>query len=161
MLPGFNHNIKYRDKIFHVQTEDNGEDNPLIISHIFVGGNIIATKKTDYSNLLGKENIDSELKLIMENQHKELIKDLITGKFDSHPIVSGVEILDEKKEQKEDIETKTTDPINIPKRDIQTEVSRSQFKPVSSNSNFTVFGEETITEETLDKVILRFLKENK
>jgi len=160
MLPGFNHNIKYRDKIFHVQTEDNGEDNPLIISHIFVGGNIIATKKTDYSNLLGKEDIASELKVIMENQHKELIKDLITGKFDSHPIVSGAEILSENKEQKEDIKT-TTDPINIPKRDVQPEASRSHFKPVSSNSNFTVFGEETITEETLDKVILRFLKENK
>ena len=159
MLPGFNHNIKYKDKIFHIQTEDNGEDNPLVISHIFVGGNIIATKKTDYSNLLGKEGFRDKLREIMERQHKELIKELITGKFDSHPLV-GVADKTERYESKKDEGKDMTPPKDAAQMDSRKEVQTPHFKPVSTTSNFTIFGEKTITEETLDRIILRYLQES-
>jgi hypothetical protein len=158
MLPGFNHNIKYKDRIFHIQTEDNGEDNPLIISHIFVGGNIIATRKTDYSHLLGKENLYIELKEIMERQHKELIKELITGKFDSHPLVSGAE--NTEVTQKRDLEAQAV-PRDAAPKGTREDTQSSPFKPISTNSNFTIFGEKVVTEETLDKIILRYLEQNR
>ena len=44
-VTGFNHNIKHKGKVYHVQTEDSGVNNPHIITHLFVGGNILASKK--------------------------------------------------------------------------------------------------------------------
>ncbi len=41
MVPGFNHNVKYKGQVFHVQTEDSGVENPHIITHLFLGGNIV------------------------------------------------------------------------------------------------------------------------
>jgi len=41
MLSGFNHNIRFRGKVYHVQTEDGGKDNPQIITHAFQGGAIL------------------------------------------------------------------------------------------------------------------------
>ncbi|MCX7944983.1 MAG: hypothetical protein N2746_10800 [Deltaproteobacteria bacterium] len=157
MQPGFNHNIKYKDLIFHIQTEDNGEENPLIISHIFIGGNIIATKKTDYSHLLGKKDITAQVRAIMENQHKELIKELITGKYDNHPLLESSK---EKINEMGDPQRQPTASM-IKDRDNQTYKRQSHFKPVSGPLEFTVFGEGIISEESLDQVILKFLSENK
>jgi len=47
VVPGFNHNIKHKGRIFHVQTEDSGPKNPHIITHLFVGGNILADRLGD------------------------------------------------------------------------------------------------------------------
>lgn len=161
MLPGFNHNIRYKNIIFHIQTEDNGEENPIIISHIFVGGNIIATKKQDYSHLLGSEDLNNKIKTLMENQHKELIKELITGKYDSHPLIAG-------NIESKDISPKPVETASMPqsisdsRRTAQNKKEdKSPFKPVNEPSLFTVFGEGIISEESLDRIILRYLKENK
>ena len=35
---GFNNNIKFRDTVFHVQTEDSGLDAPHVITHLFADG---------------------------------------------------------------------------------------------------------------------------
>ncbi|MGZ3447656.1 MAG: hypothetical protein ACXU88_18380, partial [Myxococcaceae bacterium] len=51
-VSGFNHNITHAGRVFHVQTEDSGVNNPNIITHLFVGGNILASKKTSYAELL-------------------------------------------------------------------------------------------------------------
>ncbi len=160
MLPGFNHNIKYKDKIYHVQTEDSGEENPVVISHIFIGGNIIATKKTNYSHILGKDNMREILKSIMENQHKELIKELISGKYDTYHLSTeskaseNIELTNKPPSQKE-VQVEVNSHQNTKKEEV------SHFRPISTSSDFTVFGEGTISEESLDKIILRYLKENK
>ena len=56
-VTGFNHNIKHKGKVYHVQTEDSGVNNPHIITHLFVGGNILASKKTSYADILNAENL--------------------------------------------------------------------------------------------------------
>ncbi len=163
MLPGFNHNIKYKNIIFHIQTEDSGEENSFIISHLFIGGNIIATKKISYAHLLGSENLNSTVRSLMENQHKDLIKELLTGKFDTHPVISGTPSNSQKAESEKShiIETQKKETIPIPDTTSPGSREQSHFKPVNSDSNFTVFGEGTITEESLDRIILRFLREKK
>lgn len=83
MLPGYNHNIEYRDRTFHVQTEDSGIDNPHIITHLFEGGNILETRKCDYANILDSEQRDKVLMSLMLNQHQALIRDLEGGQLDS------------------------------------------------------------------------------
>lgn len=86
MLPGFNHNVKHKDHIYHVQTEDSGLNNPHIITHLFVGGNIIATDKSSYEELLaqkGGQDIEEDIRALMKEQHKQMLRNLIQGKYDS------------------------------------------------------------------------------
>jgi len=82
MVVGYNHNIKHAGKLFHVQTEDSGLDNPHVITHLFVGGNIIASKKTSYADIAGADNLAEVVRELMEEQHKEMLRNLINGVYD-------------------------------------------------------------------------------
>ena len=52
MITGFNTNVRYGGRVFHVQTEDSGLKNPHVISHLYFGGTILASEKRDYAQLL-------------------------------------------------------------------------------------------------------------
>src|SRR5262249_59226725 len=82
VLTGFNHNIKHRGKVYHVQTEDSGVSNPHIITHLFVGGNIVASKRTSYADIIGAAHLAEIVRELMEEQHKEMLRNLIGGDFD-------------------------------------------------------------------------------
>jgi hypothetical protein len=81
-VTGFNHNIKHKGKAYHVQTEDSGISNPHIITHLFVGGNILATKKTSYADILGATDLPELVRQLMEEQHKEMLRNLVNGQYD-------------------------------------------------------------------------------
>ena len=82
MIPGYNHNVKYKERIFHVQTEDSGKKNPHIITLLYRGGVILCSKKTSYADILMMENLDSVVEELMKAQHKELMRRLKSGEFD-------------------------------------------------------------------------------
>lgn len=83
MIPGFNHNIKHKGRVFHIQTEDSGAKNPHIITHLFVGGNILASKKTNYDELVGQHDYEKTVRSMMEEQHKQMLRNLINGVYDT------------------------------------------------------------------------------
>jgi hypothetical protein len=83
MLSGFNHNLKYKGKIFHIQTEDGGKDNPQIITHAFLGGVILDTVRQTYDDLLKSTGWQETLRGRMKAQHLEEIRKLFSGAFDS------------------------------------------------------------------------------
>lgn len=83
VVPGFNHNIKHQGRIFHVQTEDSGPKNPHIITHLFVGGNIVASKKTQYADIVGQQDYEKTVRSMMEEQHKQMLRNLVNGAFDA------------------------------------------------------------------------------
>ncbi len=82
-VTGFNHNIKHKGKVYHVQTEDSGVSNPHIITHLFVGGNILATKKSSYTDIVKSENLAELVREMMEEQHKQMLRNLINGTYDN------------------------------------------------------------------------------
>jgi len=82
MQLGFNTNFRYRDVVFHVQTEDSGRANPHVITHLFHGGNILASVKSDYSDLLAEADLEGAVRKLMESQHKAMLKQLSRGEFD-------------------------------------------------------------------------------
>src|SRR5438270_11984962 len=82
-VTGFNHNIKHKGRVYHVQTEDSGVNNPHIITHLFVGGNILASKKTSYADILNAENLADVVRELMEEQHKEMLRNLTNGVYDN------------------------------------------------------------------------------
>ncbi len=79
MLTGYNTDIKHEGVIYHVQTEDGGSENPVIVSLIYQGGRILASKKTSYAHLLGTDDLVSQLRELLEHQHKAMIKAILTG----------------------------------------------------------------------------------
>ena len=78
---GFNHNVKYGPRVYHVQTEDSGLPHAHYITHLFVGGNIVASTKTSYADKVADPNLAATVRSLMENQHKQMLKRLVAGEF--------------------------------------------------------------------------------
>jgi hypothetical protein len=78
---GFNHNVKYGERVYHVQTEDSGLPHAHYITHLFVGGNIIASVKTSYADKAEQPDLAKAVRSLMESQHKLMLKRLIAGEF--------------------------------------------------------------------------------
>ena len=82
MITGFNTDIRHNEKVYHVQTEDKGVGNPYIESLVYVGGEILASKKTSYAEQL-KSGIDEKwIGGLMEQQHRTMIAAIKRGRFD-------------------------------------------------------------------------------
>jgi len=79
MLVGYNTNVPHKGKLYHVQTEDNGLRNPVIITLLYFKGTILASKKISYAHLAGGPDYKIKVREIMKEQHKEMIKELIKG----------------------------------------------------------------------------------
>ncbi len=75
---GYNHNVRYRGLIFHVQTEDSGVLSPHLFTHLFHAGVIVSTRKLVYD--AGSD--EGAIKSLMQAQHKAVMKDLKKGTFD-------------------------------------------------------------------------------
>jgi hypothetical protein len=82
MVLGFNHNLKYKGEVFHVQTEDSGVANPHIITLLYRGGVIICSKKTSYSDILKMDSLEIVVEELMKEQHKDMMRRLKSGEFD-------------------------------------------------------------------------------
>ena len=89
MVVGFNHNIRYRGEMFHVQTEDSGINNPHIITLLYRGGTIISSRKTSYADILKIENLEQVVEELMKEQHKEILRRLKSGEFDDRAFSGG------------------------------------------------------------------------
>src|SRR5262245_2353682 len=83
MITGAYTNIRYRGIVFHVQTEDSGRANPHIISHVYHGGTILGTHKTDYSDRLEAGDLTAVVRGLIEQQHAAMLAKLHSGGFDA------------------------------------------------------------------------------
>jgi len=82
MITGFNTDVKWGDKVFHVQTEDKGSGNPLIESLIYVKGAILDAYRTNYGDFLDSETFsESTLQKILEFQHRQIVTFIKKGQF--------------------------------------------------------------------------------
>jgi hypothetical protein len=75
---GYNHNVRYRGLVFHVQTEDSGVLSPHLFTHLFHHGVIVSTRKLVYD----AGAVEEVIKSLMQAQHKAVLKDLKKGVFD-------------------------------------------------------------------------------
>jgi hypothetical protein len=83
VITGFNTDIRHNEKVYHIQTEDKGLANPYIESLIYVGGEILASKKTSYAEQV-KTGVDEKwIASLMEQQHRTMIAAIKRGRFDA------------------------------------------------------------------------------
>ena len=82
MVTGFNTDVQHGGKTYHVQTEDKGMQNPIIETLIYVGGEILAARRTSYADLLSKGVSEKEIAERIESQHNRMIVDIRGGRYD-------------------------------------------------------------------------------
>jgi hypothetical protein len=86
MQIGYNNDVEYREKTFHIQTEDRGEASASIETQIFHRGAILDTSIISYEKVLKKtEDVDERIEGIrhmMQLNHKRLYKKLFAGEYD-------------------------------------------------------------------------------
>ena len=80
MLIGYNTNISHKGRQYHVQTEDSGLKSHSIVTLLYHQGAILRSVKTSYAHIIGSPDFEKQLRNIMKLQHREAIKELLTGK---------------------------------------------------------------------------------
>ena len=83
-LLGYNNNVRHKNRVFHIQTEDSGVNHPHIITHLFMdGGRILKSVKKSYAEHVGVEGMSETVRGLMKEQHKAMFIALRDGQFDS------------------------------------------------------------------------------
>lgn len=82
MITGFNTDIEYGGVTYHVQTEDKGLDTPLILSLVYSGGEILASKRSPYDDLIAAGFDEKALSDRLNRQHKLICAAISQGRVD-------------------------------------------------------------------------------
>jgi hypothetical protein len=171
MITGCNTNVLYRGKQFHVQTEDSGRANPHIISHVYHGGTIIATEKSEYGDRIDSEELDIKVRAQIEFQHKTMLKRLTGGEFDAviderlggadavakppRPPVSDDSVSGITASGADTSGSITSGAVTDPSIDVERPVAET--KPILNETSAPGFGNSIDSEKPLDEVILEYL----
>ena len=89
MITGFNTDIEHGGVIYHVQTEDKGLDSPIILSLVYVGGTILASKRSPYEDLIAEGFSDEVLAERLKRQHRLICAAINSGRIDDLKKMSG------------------------------------------------------------------------
>lgn len=76
MVAGLNSDVEHNGKNYHVQTEDGGLRNPIILTRVFCGGIVVSSRKTSYVYLLDREDLKGVVEQLMKEQHQEMIQEI-------------------------------------------------------------------------------------
>jgi hypothetical protein len=82
VITGFNTDIEYNGVVYHVQTEDKGLETPLILSLVYSGGEILASKRSPYDDLIQAGFDEKVLTDRLNRQHKLICAAIKQGRVD-------------------------------------------------------------------------------
>lgn len=82
MITGYNTDVEHNGVVYHVQTEDKGLPTPEIISLVFVSGEILASKRAPYNDLIALGFDESVLTKRLQRQHKLICAAVHAGRID-------------------------------------------------------------------------------
>jgi len=82
VITGFNTDIEFDGVIYHVQTEDKGLDTPLILSLVYVGGAILASRRATYHDLISAGFDPLVLAERLQRQHKLICAAVKAGRIE-------------------------------------------------------------------------------
>ncbi|HWB80291.1 MAG TPA: hypothetical protein VG755_35235 [Nannocystaceae bacterium] len=76
---GYNHDVRYRGRVFHVQSEVSAGRRRQACTQLFVGGTVLATERNAIEEAMSSADIDAMLR----TQHKAVLRELCRGAFDA------------------------------------------------------------------------------
>jgi len=89
VITGFNTDIEHDGVIYHVQTEDKGLDSPIILSLVYAGGTILASKRSPYEDLIAQGFSDEVLAERLKRQHRLICAAIHSGRINDLKKMSG------------------------------------------------------------------------
>ncbi len=92
MITGFNTDIEHDGVVYHVQTEDKGLETPLILSLVYSGGAILASKRARYEDLIASGFSDEALSERLTRQHKLICAAIHAGRIEDLKRMSGARV---------------------------------------------------------------------
>lgn len=82
MITGYNTDVEHNGVIYHVQTEDKGLRTPVILSLVYTGGAILASKRSAYDDLIASGFEENVLVERLERQHKLICAAVHAGRIE-------------------------------------------------------------------------------
>jgi hypothetical protein len=129
VISGFNSDIEFQGTIYHVQTEDKGLDTPIILSLVYSRGEILASKRSPYDDLIAAGFKESDLNERLQRQHKLIIAAIRAGRIDD------LKRMTMKEAQKQRSSKEKAGKLNIPlvsdaEEAVKLEVPQEEKAPV-------------------------------
>ena len=82
MITGFNTDIEFQGKVFHVQTEDKGLKRPVVMTLVYDHGTILASKRTPYDDLVAAGFDEDALTERLQKQHRTICAAIRAGRIE-------------------------------------------------------------------------------
>jgi len=82
VITGYNTDVEYNGVTYHVQTEDKGLQTPFILSLVYVGGAILASKRSPYDDLVAGGFDEKILVNRLQRQHKLICAAVHAGRIE-------------------------------------------------------------------------------
>jgi hypothetical protein len=89
VITGFNTDVEHGGVVYHVQTEDKGLDSPIILSLVYSGGAILASKRAPYEDLLASGFSEAALAERLKRQHRLICAAIHAGRIDDLKRMGG------------------------------------------------------------------------
>ena len=149
MITGYNTDIRHNEVVFHVQTEDKGLDYRYIESLVYVGGQVLASKRSNYADLLAEGKVEKDIVALMDHQHRTMIAAIKHGKLDAklQSLLAG------KQTGQMDVMTRQATATVAPSNQVVPPPPLPQTPPPS----LPPLNKAPARERTLDQVILEYL----
>jgi hypothetical protein len=82
VITGYNTDVEFDGVVYHVQTEDKGLDTPVILSLVYSGGAILASKRASYDDLVARGFDETVLAARLQRQHKLICAAVHAGRIE-------------------------------------------------------------------------------
>jgi hypothetical protein len=82
VITGFNTDIEHDGVVYHVQTEDKGLESPIILSLVYSGGAILASKRSPYVDLITAGFSEEVLGERLKRQHRLICAAIRAGRLE-------------------------------------------------------------------------------
>jgi len=82
MITGYNTDVEHDGVIYHVQTEDKGLETPLVLSLVYSGGAILASKRSSYHDLIAAGFNEAALTERLQRQHRLICAAINAGRLE-------------------------------------------------------------------------------
>ncbi len=82
VITGFNTDIEFQGKVYHVQTEDKGIARPVVMTLVYDRGTILASKRTPYDDLIASGLNEDVLSERLQKQHRTICAAIRAGRIE-------------------------------------------------------------------------------
>jgi hypothetical protein len=149
LITGFNTDIEHEGVVYHVQTEDKGLDSPIILSLVYAGGAILASKRSPYEDLIKQGFSDELLAERLKRQHLLICAAIHSGRINDLKKMSGRDIESPARVAAVEAEVEEAE-VETPALELEIGSKRSQeYQPPPPPEEPVVVEEEEEEEETL------------